>query len=42
MRERRVFGEDEVELLLAIAAQVAQSIEHAKLYADAQRRVQAA
>jgi two-component sensor histidine kinase/putative methionine-R-sulfoxide reductase with GAF domain len=36
----RVFIEDEVELLLAIAAQVAQSIEHAKLYADAQRRVQ--
>ena len=31
--------EDEVELLLAIAAQVAQSIEHAKLYAEAQRRV---
>ena len=29
----------EVDLLLAIAAQVAQSIEHAKLYADAQRRV---
>src|SRR3982750_1345781 len=39
-REPRVFGEDEVELLLAIAAQVAQSIEHAKLYAEAQRRVQ--
>src|SRR6266550_9625244 len=36
----RVFVEDEVELLLAIAAQVAQSIEHAKLYAEAQRRVQ--
>src|SRR5438552_4070165 len=35
----RVFVEDEVELLLAIAAQVAQSIEHAKLYAEAQRRV---
>src|SRR5262249_60178208 len=33
------FGEDEIELLLAIAAQVAQSIEHAKLYAEAQRRV---
>ena len=31
--------EDEVDLLLAIAAQVAQSIEHAKLYAEAQRRV---
>jgi two-component sensor histidine kinase/putative methionine-R-sulfoxide reductase with GAF domain len=39
-REPRAFGEDEVELLLAIAAQVAQSIEHAKLYAEAQRRVQ--
>src|SRR6478609_8375631 len=31
--------EDEYELLLAIAAQVAQSIEHAKLYEEAQRRV---
>jgi two-component sensor histidine kinase len=38
-KEPRVFGDDEIELLLAIAAQVAQSIEHAKLYADAQRRV---
>jgi two-component sensor histidine kinase/putative methionine-R-sulfoxide reductase with GAF domain len=38
-REPRAFVEDEVELLLAIAAQVAQSIEHAKLYAEAQRRV---
>jgi two-component sensor histidine kinase len=38
-RNPRVFGDDEVELLLAIAAQVAQSIEHAKLYAEAQRRV---
>ena len=38
-RMPRVFGDDEVELLLAIAAQVAQSIEHAKLYSDAQRRV---
>src|SRR6476659_2537817 len=38
-REPRSFGEDEVELLLAIAAQVAQSIEHAKLYTEAQRRV---
>jgi two-component sensor histidine kinase/putative methionine-R-sulfoxide reductase with GAF domain len=38
-REPRSFIEDEVELLLAIAAQVAQSIEHAKLYAEAQRRV---
>src|SRR6478672_2030451 len=38
-REPRGFTEDEVELLLAIAAQVAQSIEHAKLYEEAQRRV---
>ena len=38
-REPREFTEDEVELLLAIAAQVAQSIEHAKLYEEAQRRV---
>src|SRR3954454_18647791 len=38
-REPRAFTGDEVDLLLAIAAQVAQSIEHAKLYADAQRRV---
>jgi two-component system, sensor histidine kinase PdtaS len=38
-REPREFGDDEIELLLAIAAQVAQSIEHAKLYAEAQRRV---
>jgi two-component sensor histidine kinase len=29
----------EIDLLLAIAAQVAQTIEHAKLYAQAQRRV---
>ena len=28
-----------IELLVAIASQVAQSIEHAKLYAEAQRRV---
>jgi two-component sensor histidine kinase len=33
------FSEDEIELLLVIAAQVAQSIEHAKLYEEAQRRV---
>jgi two-component system, sensor histidine kinase PdtaS len=39
-REPRSFSPDEVDLLLAIAAQVAQSIEHAKLYAEAQRRVQ--
>src|SRR5256714_2254131 len=38
-REPREFSSDEVELLLAIAAQVAQSIEHAKLYSEAQRRV---
>ncbi|MDX6511850.1 MAG: two-component system, sensor histidine kinase PdtaS [Gaiellaceae bacterium] len=38
-REPRVFTEAEIELLLAIAAQVAQSIEHAQLYAQAQRRV---
>jgi len=38
-RESHEFGEDEIELLLAIAAQVAQSIEHAKLYEEAQRRV---
>jgi two-component sensor histidine kinase/putative methionine-R-sulfoxide reductase with GAF domain len=38
-REPREFSSDEVDLLLAIAAQVAQSIEHAKLYAEAQRRV---
>jgi two-component sensor histidine kinase/putative methionine-R-sulfoxide reductase with GAF domain len=38
-REPRTFNADEIELLLAIAAQVAQSIEHAKLYDAAQRRV---
>ena len=38
-REPREFRPDEVELLQAIASQVAQSIVHAKLYADAQRRV---
>ena len=38
-REPREFTEAEIELLLAIAAQVAQTIEHAKLYAAAQRRV---
>jgi two-component sensor histidine kinase/putative methionine-R-sulfoxide reductase with GAF domain len=37
--EPRVFTESEIELLVAIASQVAQTIEHAKLYADAQRRV---
>src|SRR5439155_15415575 len=38
-RSPRVFSDSEIELLLAIASQVAQSIEHAKLYAAAQRRV---
>ena len=38
-RESREFTSAEVELLLAIAAQVAQSIEHARLYEGAQRRV---
>jgi two-component system, sensor histidine kinase PdtaS len=38
-REAREFSEAEIDLLLAIAAQVAQSIEHAKLYTQAQRRV---
>jgi two-component system, sensor histidine kinase PdtaS len=39
-RRPRVFSEAEIELLLAIAAQVAISIEHARLYAAAQRRVE--
>jgi two-component sensor histidine kinase len=39
-REAREFTEAEIELLVAIAAQVAQTIEHAKLYAAAQRRVE--
>jgi two-component system, sensor histidine kinase PdtaS len=39
-REPRDFSQGEIELLLAIAAQVAQSIEHAKLYSQAQRRVE--
>ena len=38
-REPRDYSQAEIDLLLAIAAQVAQSLEHAKLYADAQRRV---
>jgi two-component sensor histidine kinase/putative methionine-R-sulfoxide reductase with GAF domain len=38
-REPRVFTEPEIELLVAIASQVAQTIEHAKLYERAQRRV---
>ena len=38
-REPRVFTDAEIELLVAIASQVAQTIEHAKLYERAQRRV---
>jgi len=38
-REARAFSAAEIDLLVAIAAQVAQTIEHAKLYAQAQRRV---
>ena len=38
-REAREFRPDEIELLQAIAGQVAQSIVHAQLYAEAQRRV---
>src|SRR3989440_1035614 len=38
LRPRR-FSREEIDLLVAIASQVAQTIEHAKLYADAQRRV---
>jgi two-component sensor histidine kinase/putative methionine-R-sulfoxide reductase with GAF domain len=38
-REPRAFTEDEIELLVAIASQVGQTIEHAKLYEAAQRRV---
>src|SRR3954447_6578180 len=38
-RAPREFSESEIDLLVAIAAQVAQTIEHAKLYADAQARV---
>src|SRR4029079_16205507 len=38
-REPRTFTEAEIELLVAIASQVAQPIEHAKLYERAQRRV---
>ena len=37
--EPREFSTAEIDLLVAIAAQVAQTIEHAKLYADAQARV---
>src|SRR5262249_57109657 len=35
----RELAPDEIELVSAIAAQVAQTIEHAQLYAEAQRRV---
>jgi two-component sensor histidine kinase len=38
-REPRTFTAAEIELLVAIATQVAQTIEHAKLYERAQRRV---
>jgi len=38
-REPRAFSEAEMELLLAIATQVGHTIEHAKLYAEAQQRV---
>ena len=38
-RAAREFTEAEIDLLLAIAAQVAFSLEHAKLYSQAQRRV---
>jgi two-component sensor histidine kinase/putative methionine-R-sulfoxide reductase with GAF domain len=37
--EPRAFTEAEIDLLVAIASQVAQTIEHAMLYAGAQRRV---
>jgi two-component sensor histidine kinase len=39
-RRPREFRDSEIGLLVAIASQVAQSIEHAKLYAQAQRRVE--
>jgi two-component sensor histidine kinase len=38
-REPRTFSEGEIGLLVAIASQVARTIEHAKLYEEAQRRV---
>jgi two-component system, sensor histidine kinase PdtaS len=38
-REPREFTDAEIELLVAIASQVAQTIEHARLYERAQRRV---
>ncbi|MDX6503550.1 MAG: two-component system, sensor histidine kinase PdtaS [Gaiellaceae bacterium] len=36
----REYSQAEIDLIAALAAQVAQSIEHAKLYAQAQRRVE--
>jgi two-component system, sensor histidine kinase PdtaS len=39
-RAPRTFADPEIDLLVAIASQVAQSIEHARLYEAAQRRVQ--
>ncbi|MDQ4030529.1 MAG: GAF domain-containing protein, partial [Actinomycetota bacterium] len=38
-RAPREFSAAEIDLLLAIAAQVAQTIEHARLYEESQRRV---
>ncbi len=38
-REPRAFTDAEIDLLVAIASQVAQTIEHARLYERAQRRV---
>src|SRR5688500_14940208 len=38
-REPREWPDDEIDLLVAIASQVAQTIQHAQLYAAAQRRV---
>ena len=38
-REPRTFTQAEIDLLVSIAAQVAQSIEHARLYEAAQQRV---
>ena len=38
-RAPREHSQAEIDLLVAIASQVAQSIQHARLYADAQRRV---
>jgi two-component sensor histidine kinase len=39
-RNPRAYGAREVDLVVAIAAQVAQTIEHARLYDESQRRVQ--